>query len=183
VWTDGLHTHILRKMIVDNVRSELFKRHWIIFDGDVEPENSFGAENTGSRTQQPQQPLDDSDDAAAASSSADLTASPARATRRRQGRRRAGGATKEDASGALVKKLAFGFEHIMDANRIRLLGTPFAMINKSIRNVLDFHPSPHPAGHGLSRTRDLGTRGQPTSTSSQGMVLAPVVPGKWLVLF
>ena len=80
MWTDGLHTHILRKMIVDNVRSELFKRHWIIFDGDVEPENSFGAENTGSRTQQPQQPLDDSDDAAAASSSADLTASPARAT-------------------------------------------------------------------------------------------------------
>ena len=36
-WTDGLFTHILRK-IVDNVRGEDSKRHWIIFDGDVDPE-------------------------------------------------------------------------------------------------------------------------------------------------
>ncbi|KAJ3032718.1 hypothetical protein HDV00_007194 [Rhizophlyctis rosea] len=36
-WTDGLFTHILRK-IVDNVRGENAKRHWIIFDGDVDPE-------------------------------------------------------------------------------------------------------------------------------------------------
>ncbi|CAF0789670.1 unnamed protein product [Didymodactylos carnosus] len=36
-WTDGLFTHILRK-IIDNVRSELSKRQWIIFDGDVDPE-------------------------------------------------------------------------------------------------------------------------------------------------
>lgn len=36
-WTDGLFTHILRK-IVDNVRGETTKRHWIIFDGDVDPE-------------------------------------------------------------------------------------------------------------------------------------------------
>lgn len=36
-WTDGLFTHILRK-IVDNVRGESQKRHWIIFDGDVDPE-------------------------------------------------------------------------------------------------------------------------------------------------
>jgi dynein heavy chain 1 len=36
-WTDGLFTHILRK-IVDNVRGEDTKRHWIIFDGDVDPE-------------------------------------------------------------------------------------------------------------------------------------------------
>ncbi|KAJ3135949.1 hypothetical protein HK100_002228 [Physocladia obscura] len=35
-WTDGLFTHILRK-IVDNVRGESTKRHWIIFDGDVDP--------------------------------------------------------------------------------------------------------------------------------------------------
>ncbi|KAI9339082.1 dynein heavy chain [Obelidium mucronatum] len=35
-WTDGLFTHILRK-IVDNVRGENTKRHWIIFDGDVDP--------------------------------------------------------------------------------------------------------------------------------------------------
>ena len=36
-WNDGLFTHILRK-IIDNVRGEAAKRHWIIFDGDVDPE-------------------------------------------------------------------------------------------------------------------------------------------------
>ncbi|XP_063589418.1 dynein heavy chain, cytoplasmic-like isoform X1 [Penaeus indicus] len=36
-WTDGLFTHILRK-IIDNVRGEISKRQWIIFDGDVDPE-------------------------------------------------------------------------------------------------------------------------------------------------
>lgn len=36
-WTDGLFTSILRK-IVDNLRGEDSKRHWIIFDGDVDPE-------------------------------------------------------------------------------------------------------------------------------------------------
>ncbi|KAH8923510.1 hypothetical protein BT69DRAFT_1319504 [Atractiella rhizophila] len=36
-WTDGLFTSILRK-IIDNVRGESSKRHWIIFDGDVDPE-------------------------------------------------------------------------------------------------------------------------------------------------
>ncbi|GAA6059654.1 hypothetical protein JCM10212_004157 [Sporobolomyces blumeae] len=36
-WNDGLFTHILRK-IVDDVRAESTKRHWIVFDGDVDPE-------------------------------------------------------------------------------------------------------------------------------------------------
>ncbi|VDP02192.1 unnamed protein product [Soboliphyme baturini] len=36
-WTDGLFTSILRK-IIDNVRGEITKRQWIIFDGDVDPE-------------------------------------------------------------------------------------------------------------------------------------------------
>lgn len=36
-WTDGLFTSILRK-IVDNLRREDSKRHWIVFDGDVDPE-------------------------------------------------------------------------------------------------------------------------------------------------
>lgn len=36
-WNDGLFTHILRR-IVENVRGETEKRHWIIFDGDVDPE-------------------------------------------------------------------------------------------------------------------------------------------------
>eukprot|EP01113_Clastostelium_recurvatum_P011812 TRINITY_DN1605_c0_g1_i1.p1 TRINITY_DN1605_c0_g1~~TRINITY_DN1605_c0_g1_i1.p1 ORF type:complete len:4689 (+),score=1530.43 TRINITY_DN1605_c0_g1_i1:285-14351(+) len=36
-WTDGLFTHTIRK-IIDNVRGESTRRHWIIFDGDVDPE-------------------------------------------------------------------------------------------------------------------------------------------------
>ena len=36
-WTDGLFTSILRR-IVDNLRGEDTKRHWIVFDGDVDPE-------------------------------------------------------------------------------------------------------------------------------------------------
>lgn len=36
-WTDGLFTATLRR-IVDNLRGEDQKRHWIIFDGDVDPE-------------------------------------------------------------------------------------------------------------------------------------------------
>jgi dynein heavy chain 1 len=36
-WTDGLFTAILRK-IIDNLRGESERRHWIIFDGDVDPE-------------------------------------------------------------------------------------------------------------------------------------------------
>lgn len=36
-WTDGLFTSTLRR-IADNLRGEDQKRHWIIFDGDVDPE-------------------------------------------------------------------------------------------------------------------------------------------------
>ncbi|KAK5121795.1 hypothetical protein LTR85_004670 [Meristemomyces frigidus] len=36
-WTDGLFTSILRK-VVDNLRGEEGRRHWIVFDGDVDPE-------------------------------------------------------------------------------------------------------------------------------------------------
>ncbi len=36
-WTDGLFTRILRK-IIENERGESGKVHWIVFDGDVDPE-------------------------------------------------------------------------------------------------------------------------------------------------
>ena len=36
-WTDGLFTQILRR-IIENVRGEAGKVHWIVFDGDVDPE-------------------------------------------------------------------------------------------------------------------------------------------------
>jgi len=36
-WTDGVFTSKLR-MIIDNVRGESHKRHWIVFDGEVDAE-------------------------------------------------------------------------------------------------------------------------------------------------
>jgi dynein heavy chain 1 len=36
-WTDGIFTSIVRK-IVENQRGESQRRHWIVFDGDVDPE-------------------------------------------------------------------------------------------------------------------------------------------------
>jgi dynein heavy chain 1 len=36
-WTDGVFTSILRS-ILNNVRGESTRRHWIVFDGDVDPE-------------------------------------------------------------------------------------------------------------------------------------------------
>ena len=36
-WSDGIFTHVLRK-IVENQRGESSRRHWIVFDGDVDPE-------------------------------------------------------------------------------------------------------------------------------------------------
>jgi dynein heavy chain 1 len=36
-WTDGVFTGVLRK-ITENQRGESSRRHWIIFDGDVDPE-------------------------------------------------------------------------------------------------------------------------------------------------
>jgi dynein heavy chain 1 len=36
-WTDGIFTHVIRK-IIDSVRGEKTRRQWVIFDGDVDPE-------------------------------------------------------------------------------------------------------------------------------------------------
>jgi len=36
-WTDGIFTSLLRK-ILDNQKGESERRHWIVFDGDVDPE-------------------------------------------------------------------------------------------------------------------------------------------------
>ena len=36
-WTDGVFTAVLRR-ILNNVRGEADRRHWIVFDGDVDPE-------------------------------------------------------------------------------------------------------------------------------------------------
>ena len=36
-WTDGVFTSLLRR-IIDNQKGESDRRHWIVFDGDVDPE-------------------------------------------------------------------------------------------------------------------------------------------------
>jgi dynein heavy chain 1, cytosolic len=36
-WTDGIFTSLLRR-IIDNQKGESERRHWIVFDGDVDPE-------------------------------------------------------------------------------------------------------------------------------------------------
>lgn len=36
-WTDGVFTSILR-MVLDNQKGESDKRHWVVFDGDVDPD-------------------------------------------------------------------------------------------------------------------------------------------------
>lgn len=36
-WQDGIFTFVLRK-ILSNQKGESSKRHWIIFDGDIDPE-------------------------------------------------------------------------------------------------------------------------------------------------
>lgn len=36
-WTDGVFTQILRR-VHENLRGEKSRRHWIMFDGDVDPE-------------------------------------------------------------------------------------------------------------------------------------------------
>lgn len=36
-WTDGIFTRIIRQ-IYNDVRGESSRRHWIVFDGDVDPE-------------------------------------------------------------------------------------------------------------------------------------------------
>ena len=36
-WTDGVFTHLLRK-ILDNQHGEMSRQHWLVFDGDVDPE-------------------------------------------------------------------------------------------------------------------------------------------------
>jgi dynein heavy chain 1 len=36
-WTDGIFTSLLRK-ILDNQKGESERRHWIVFDGHVDPD-------------------------------------------------------------------------------------------------------------------------------------------------
>ncbi|KZP00669.1 dynein heavy chain protein 1 [Calocera viscosa TUFC12733] len=197
-WTDGLFTHILRK-IVDDVRGESGKRHWIVFDGDVDPEwvenlNSVLDDNklltlpNGERLNLPpnvrimfevehlryatpatvsrcgmiwfsddivdtpmmcrhyldtliHSGLDaDEDDTEAGARTLQSTAetSPVLAIQRSVV------AVLEPffAEGALIQASllqAESYEHIMDFTHVRALNTLFSLLNKTIRNIVEYN--------------------------------------------
>ncbi|KAI7899864.1 dynein heavy chain [Cokeromyces recurvatus] len=215
-WTDGLFTHILRK-IVDNVRGESQKRHWIIFDGDVDPEwvenlNSVLDDNrlltlpNGERLNLPPNvrimfevetlkyatlatvsrcgmvwfsediitlpmifsnyletlrniPMDEveeegltlsrrnveSNGASTSTSKIEdgTTISPNLATQRAIAAIMAPDLSDEDCLVAKCLDYASTLEHIMDFTRMRVLSTFFSLLNKTVRNVLEYN-SQHP---------------------------------------
>ncbi|CAO0793713.1 unnamed protein product [Mucor circinelloides] len=211
-WTDGLFTHILRK-IVDNVRGESQKRHWIIFDGDVDPEwvenlNSVLDDNrlltlpNGERLNLPPNvrimfevetlqyatlatvsrcgmvwfsediitlpmifsnyletlrnvPMDEVEEEGPTSSSrrvADANAATAEdgttvslnlATQRAIAAIMAPDLSDESCLVAKCLDYASTLEHIMDFTRMRVLSTFFSLLNKTVRNVLEYNAQ-HP---------------------------------------
>ncbi|CAG8442752.1 1825_t:CDS:10 [Diversispora eburnea] len=209
-WSDGLFTHILRK-IIDNVRGESLKRHWIIFDGDVDPEwvenlNSVLDDNklltlpNGERLSLPSNvrimfevenlkyatlatvsrcgmvwfssevitlemvyhnyletlkavPLDDNEEEGSVNrrtEGSDDAVSPHLAAQRAIASILAKHMNDE---GFVTKALLFAekLEHIMDFTYGRVLNTLFSLLNKSVRNVIEYnntHPDfPMPNDH------------------------------------
>ncbi|GIX77260.1 cytoplasmic dynein 1 heavy chain 1 [Caerostris extrusa] len=149
-WTDGLFTHVLRK-IIDNVRGEISKRQWIIFDGDVDPEwvenlNSVLDDNklltlpNGERLSLPlirnfiQEKKEDT-------LKEDLL-SPTLQVQRDVANILSPHFTSD---GLVVRALDYASsqEHVMDFTRLRALGSLFSMLNQSCRNVLNYNHS-HP---------------------------------------
>lgn len=199
-WNDGLFTHILRK-IVDDVRGESGKRHWIIFDGDVDPEwvenlNSVLDDNklltlpNGERLNLPpnvrimfevehlkyatlatvsrcgmiwfsedvvepsmvyrhylatlsQVPLDaDDDDADAFARRTDPAPDAAGSANLITQQQIASLLERYFADGELVSsalRYATTIEHIMDFTETRALNTLFSLINKTVRNIIEYN--------------------------------------------
>ncbi|CEG69843.1 Putative Dynein heavy chain [Rhizopus microsporus] len=209
-WTDGLFTHILRK-IVDNVRGESQKRHWIIFDGDVDPEwvenlNSVLDDNrlltlpNGERLNLPPNvrimfevetlkyatlatvsrcgmvwfsediitlpmifsnyldtlrnvPMDEIEEegsssrrrtesgstAANGATATEGGVSPNLHTQRAIADIMAPDLSDENCLVAKCLDYAFTLEHIMDFTRMRVLSTFFSLLNKTVRNVLEYN--------------------------------------------
>ncbi|KAI0063221.1 dynein heavy chain protein 1 [Artomyces pyxidatus] len=200
-WNDGLFTHVLRK-IVDDVRGESGKRHWIIFDGDVDPEwvenlNSVLDDNklltlpNGERLNLPSNvrimfevehlryatlatvsrcgmiwfsddvveppmvyrqyldtlasvPLDAEDDDAVdipgrRTDDASTEATNANLATQKQ---IAGILEQFFSEGELVSvalEYASSIEHIMDFTMTRALNTLFSLVNKTVRNILEYN--------------------------------------------
>ncbi|KAI8810266.1 dynein heavy chain [Cladochytrium replicatum] len=198
-WTDGLFTNILRK-IVDNVRGEAQRRHWIIFDGDVDPEwvenlNSVLDDNrlltlpNGERLSLPPNvrimfevenlkyatlatvsrcgmvwfsedvvslsmifdhylnklrnvALDENPEDGTRDQRANVDATEL-ISRTLHTQRIAADTIAPffEPEGLVVKALDYArdIEHIMDLTRMRVLDTLFSLINKTVRNVLDYN--------------------------------------------
>ncbi|KAH8834765.1 dynein heavy chain protein 1 [Flagelloscypha sp. PMI_526] len=200
-WNDGLFTHVLRK-IVDDVRGESGKRHWIIFDGDVDPEwvenlNSVLDDNklltlpNGERLNLPpnvrimfevehlkyatlatvsrcgmiwfsddvvepsmvyrnyldtlaSDPLDAEDEEGVevvsrrADSSADPASSPHLATQKQIATVLEGYFQPNELVDSALE-FASTIEHIMDFTVTRALNTLFSLLNKTVRNVIEYN--------------------------------------------
>ncbi|CAI2172645.1 16667_t:CDS:10, partial [Funneliformis geosporum] len=203
-WVDGLFTHILRK-IVDNVRGESSKRHWIIFDGDVDPEwvenlNSVLDDNklltlpNGERLSLPQNvrimfevenlkyatlatvsrcgmvwfseevctlkmiytnyletlkvvPLDDNEEENSSASrkaedGVEESISPNLTTQRAVAQI-LGKHMTEDGFVTKTLEHAEKLDHIMDFTAMRVLNTLFSLMNKTVRNIIEYNAQ-HP---------------------------------------
>ncbi|ENH73839.1 Dynein heavy chain, cytoplasmic [Fusarium oxysporum f. sp. cubense race 1] len=150
-WTDGLFTSILRK-IVDNLRGEDSKRHWIVFDGDVDPEwvenlNSVLDDNklltlpNGERLNLPSNvriisvPFEDLDEDSVATGQ-----NPAK-TLSVQSEFAASlriYLTEEDLILQALKR-AEAYNHIMEFTVARVLTTLFSLLNKAVRDAIEYN--------------------------------------------
>ncbi|KAF9056435.1 dynein heavy chain protein 1 [Panaeolus papilionaceus] len=199
-WNDGLFTHVLRK-IVDDVRGESGKRHWIIFDGDVDPEwvenlNSVLDDNklltlpNGERLNLPPNvrimfevehlkyatlatvsrcgmiwfsedvvephmvyrhyletlssvPLDaDDEDMVDLMRRSDPTTDSSASANLENQKQIASMLERYFAEGELVSsalEYAQSIEHIMDFTTTRALNTLFSLINKTVRNIIEYN--------------------------------------------
>ncbi|KAJ3973292.1 dynein heavy chain protein 1 [Lentinula raphanica] len=196
-WNDGLFAHILRR-IVDDARGESGKRHWIIFDGDVDPEwvenlNSVLDDNklltlpNGERLNLPPNvrimfevehlkyatlatvwfsedmvepsmvyenylstlstsPIDsdeeDAGDALARRNNEILPSDAAASAALETQKQVAAILERYFSEGDLVSSaLAFAesIEHVMDFTTTRALNTLFSLINKTVRNIIEYN--------------------------------------------
>ncbi|CAG8642437.1 14144_t:CDS:2, partial [Dentiscutata erythropus] len=155
-WKDGLFTHILRN-IIKHVCDKIFKRHWIIFDGDIDPEwvENFrcGTVWFSSEVVTLEMiyynyleklkyiPLDDDKEVVSSIckvESREKTASPHLSIQYAISNMLSKHMTKD---GLVTRTLmqAGKFDHIMDFTYMRVLNTLFSLLNKAVCNVIEYH--------------------------------------------
>ncbi|KAF5336646.1 hypothetical protein D9758_016749 [Tetrapyrgos nigripes] len=157
-WNVGLFTHVLRK-IVNDVRGESGKRHWIIFDGDVDPEwvENLKRDDVIEPSMLYQNylftlstsPIDsDSNDSmdTLAHCTEPLGADVAASANLETQKQVTTILERYFADGNLISSAldyAKDIEHIMDFTTTRALNTLFLLLNKTVRNVIEYN-NQHP---------------------------------------